>query len=302
MRTRDTVLALAAGALGMVCVGGSVAVSGELADAPLLTSQALRYAVAVALLVVAVRARGHRIARPRGREWLWLAGVAATGLVLFNVALVHGSAHAEPAVLGVAVASVPVLLALIGTGRTGTVVLAAVVVSVGATLVQGGGRTDLAGLGWALVVLLCEAAFTLLAVPVLGRHGAWGVSVHTCWIAAAMLALGGVVVEGPAALTRLTGPHLAAIGYLALFVTAIAFVLWYHAVGVLGAGRAGLLTGVAPVAAALGGALLGAALPGPLAWTGIVLVGAGLALGMGAARSAGAATSLLPSAAMVSGR
>ena len=37
-----------------------------------------------------------------------------TGLVLFNVALVAGSRHAEPAVLGVAVACVPPVLAVIG--------------------------------------------------------------------------------------------------------------------------------------------------------------------------------------------
>ncbi len=52
--------------------------------------------------------------RPRGAEWLWLAGVVADRLVVFNVALVRGAAHAEPAVLGVAVACVPVLLAVVG--------------------------------------------------------------------------------------------------------------------------------------------------------------------------------------------
>jgi hypothetical protein len=34
-------------------------------------------------------------------------------------------------------------------------------------------------MAWAVVVFGCEAAFTLLAIPVLGRHGPWGVSVHT---------------------------------------------------------------------------------------------------------------------------
>ena len=64
-------------------------------------------------------------------------------------------------------------------------------VSAGAVLVQGGGRTDAAGLGWALLVLLTEVGFTLLAVPVLGRLGPWAVSLHTAWIAAvALLALG----------------------------------------------------------------------------------------------------------------
>ena len=39
--------------------------------------------------------------------------VSASGLLLFNVALVHGARHAEPAVLGVAVACVPVVLAAV---------------------------------------------------------------------------------------------------------------------------------------------------------------------------------------------
>ena len=38
---------------------------------------------------------------------------------------------------------------------------------------------------------------------------------------------------------------------LAIGVTAVAFILWYSCVAALGAGRAGLLTGIAPVAAAM---------------------------------------------------
>lgn len=268
------------GALGMCFVGGSVAVSGLLRDAPMLTTQAIRYAAASVILLVAARATGRVLVRPRGREWLWLGGVAGSGLVLFNIALVQGSAHAEPAVLGVAVAGVPVLLALGGTVDRRMVLAGAVVVSAGAILVEGGGRTDGQGLLWALLVLACEVGFTLLAVPVLGRHGPWGVSVHTCWIAAVGLGIAGVVTEGPAAATSLRPEHLLAMAYLAVGVTAVAFVLWYTAVGRLGAGRAGLLTGVAPVAAALVGAALGAPLPGPRVWLGLALVGIGLAVGM----------------------
>ena len=44
---------------------------------------------------------------------------------------------------------------------------AALVVTGGAGLVQGLGRTDAIGVAWAVVVFGCEAAFTLLAIPVL---------------------------------------------------------------------------------------------------------------------------------------
>src|SRR6185312_6497134 len=92
------------------------------------------------------------------------------------------------------------------------------------------------GVAWAVAVFGCEAAFTLLAIPVLGRHGPWGVSVHATWLATVMFA-------------------------------------------VLGASRAGLLTGIAPVAAAVSGVLLGGPAPRPLVWAGIAVVAVGLALG-----------------------
>jgi drug/metabolite transporter (DMT)-like permease len=278
------------GAGAMVCVGGSVAVSAVLAGAPVFTAEALRYAVACLILLALARLTGRRLVMPRGAEWLWLSGVAATGLVLFNVALVAGSRHAEPAVLGVAVACVPSLLAVIGPLLEGSRprpagVAAALVVTCGAALVQGVGRTDAVGVAWAAVVFGCEAAFTLLALPVLGRHGAWGVSVHTTWIAAVIFATIGLVHEGPGAAARLGTEDWLAIGYLAVAVTAVAFVLWYSSVARLGASRAGLLTGIAPVAAATTGVLLGHPAPRPLVWAGIAVVTAGLALGLrGAAR------------------
>ncbi len=276
---------VAAGGTAMVFVGGSVAVSGHLADAPLLTVQALRYAVACLLLVLYARGRGMPLRRPRGAEWLWLLGVTGTGLLLFNVALVRGAAHAEPAVLGVAVACVPILLALCGPlpegrGPAPRVLAAAVVVTAGAALVQGLGRTDGVGLLWAAVTFACEAAFTLLAVPVLGRHGPLGVSAHATWLAAVGFGLSGLVTEGPGAVTRITAGDLLAGAYLAVGVTAVAFLLWYTCVARLGAGTAGLLTGVAPISAALTGVVLGGPAPGLLVWLGIATVAGGLGLGL----------------------
>jgi drug/metabolite transporter (DMT)-like permease len=279
------ILPFAAGATGMAFVGGSVAVSGVLAGAPLFTVQAGRYALACLLLLAFARLTRIRLLRPRGTEWLWLLGIVAAGLVVFNVALVQGARHAEPAVLGVAVASVPPLLAALGPvlegrGPSRAVLAAAVVVTAGAVLVQGLGRADGTGLAWAVVTFACEAAFTLLAVPLLGRHGPVGVSVHTTGLAAAVLAVLGAWHEGPAAITRLDGPDLLAGAYLAVAVTAVAFVLWYGCVARIGAGRAGLLTGIAPVSAAATGVALGGPAPRPLVWVGIAVVAAGLALGL----------------------
>ena len=268
----------------MVCVGGSVAVSAVLRTAPVYTAEGVRYGIACLILVALSRLTGHRLVWPRRSEWLWLSGIAVTGLVVFNLALVEGSRHAEPAVLGVAVACVPAVLALAGPLLEGSrpravAVAAALVVTAGAGLVQGLGRTDAIGVAWAVAVFGCEAAFTLLAIPVLGRHGPWGVSVHATWLATVMFAGLGLVHEGPAAVTKLTRADWFAVGYLAVAVTAAAFVLWYSSVRRLGASRAGLLTGIAPVAAAVSGVLLGGPAPRPLVWAGIAVVAAGLAFG-----------------------
>ena len=269
----------------MTCVGSSVAVSQTLTAAPLFTVQALRYALAAVLLLVLARMSGRRVPWPRGSEWAWLGGVVGTGLVLFNVAIVRGVAHAEPAVIAVAVAAVPLVLAVAGPLATGArpaagVVVGAGVVSAGAALVAGAGRTDLAGVGWAAVVLACEVAFTLLAVPVLRRLGPWGVSLHAVWLAAVALAVLGVVIEGPAAVTTLDAGAVLAAVHLAVVVTALAFLLWYTAVARLGADRAGPFTGVAPVAAAAGGVLLGGPAPALPVWAGIALVAGGIAVAL----------------------
>jgi drug/metabolite transporter (DMT)-like permease len=276
---------VASGTVAMAGVGGSVAVSGVLANAPFYTAEAVRYAVACAILAGLARLAGRPVRRPRGTEWLWLSGIAATGLVIFNVALVEGSHHAEPAVLGVAVACVPAVLAVLGpvlegTRPRGQAIVAALIVTGGAVLVQGAGRADAIGLVCAAVVFVCEAMFTLLAIPVLRRHGPWGVSAHTTWLAAVMFTILGLTREGPGALARLDVHDWLATGYLAVVVTAVAFVMWYSCVGRIGAGRAGLLTGVAPVAAAVSGVLLGHPAPRPLVWAGIAVVMAGLAFGL----------------------
>jgi drug/metabolite transporter (DMT)-like permease len=276
---------LAAGVSAMSLVGGSVAVSHVLIAAPLFTAQAFRYAAAAVLLFIMARRARIPILRPRGREWLWLSGIAATGLVLFNVAIVRGAAHAEPAVIAVAVACVPIVLGVIGPllqrqAPRRRIIVAALVVTAGSALVEGAGATDAVGIVWAVVTLICECAFTLLAVPVLRRHGAWGVSLHSVWIGTVMLIVAGALTEGAGAAARLTAADWTAVAYLAVMVTAVAFVLWYSAVASLGPGPAGLLAGVAPVTAAAFGVVTGSRAPGPFVWTGMLLVICGLAAGL----------------------
>jgi drug/metabolite transporter (DMT)-like permease len=73
--------------------------------------------------------------------------------------------------------------------------------------------------------------------------------------------MGAVIFAVLGLVTELRADDWYAMGYLAVMVTAFAFVLWYSTVAAIGAGQAGLLTGIAPVSAALTGILAGATRP-----------------------------------------
>jgi drug/metabolite transporter (DMT)-like permease len=271
---------LAAGALALV---GSLVAAADLVEGyPLASGQALRYAAAG--LVLLVIAKG-RLPRLDAREALAMVALAATGLVLFNLFVIEGVRETDPATVGVIVGCVPVVLAFAGPllekrPLSGRVILAAVVVAVGAAGVQwaGGGITT-AGLALALGALACEAAFSLLAVPHLTRLGPLAVSTYACLFATPMLALWSLVAEGP----RVPIPDAeqgAALAYMALGVTVLGFLAWYSAVHLMGVERAGLFSGVLPVSALAFSALLGVAEITPTRLAAVAVVAAGVTLGV----------------------
>ena len=281
---RPTWLYAAGAAAGMAIVGSSFAVLDTLRDYPQAGGQAVRYAVG-ALLLLAIG--GRRLPRVTVRQAGRLILLAASGLAAFNLLVMAAEESMDPGSVGVIVATVPVLLALAGPLQDGRrperrVVGAAVVVAAGAAAVQGlGGEVTAAGLAAALGALACEAAFSLLAAPLLAPLGAVAVSAWAALLAVPMLLATGLVIDGPSGLLRApTAEEALGLLWLAVAVTAVAFVLWYSAVQALGVERAGLLTGVLPVSALVVAALLGTAdlTPGRLA--GAVLVGAGIAVGL----------------------
>ena len=277
----------AGGVLAMSIVGGSFAVSGLLVDAPLAPAQAGRYLVGAALLLLWARCRRIPVRRPTRREAGRLVLLAAVGLVGFNICVLLALEHAEPAALGVVVGTSPLLLAVLPPVLAGRrpqplLVIAAIVVLAGVALVQGSGATDLAGLLFSAGALAGEVGFTLLAVPLLPTLGAVAVSAYSCLLAAVQFALVApllAAVTGTPVVRLPTAAELAALVFLAVAVTAVAFVVWYTAVGRLGSERAGLLIGVMPVAALIAGLPLGIGAT-PAAAAGVVLVGVGVACGL----------------------
>jgi drug/metabolite transporter (DMT)-like permease len=277
--TTGYVLAAAA----MTALGSSVAASTLLVDYPVFTGQAIRYGLAAVILVAIARGR---LLRPSLPELVPLAALAALGLAGFNVLLIAALREADPAVVGVVIGAVPVVLAVIGPLVSGErmsqrVVGAAVIVTVGVAGVQWGEpRFSALGLLFALGALACEAAFSLLAVPLLGRLRPIGVATYASALAVPMLLVTAAVADGGGALVV---PHLdegAALAYLAVIVTAAAFVAWYSAIDRVGAARAGLFAGLVPIAALATSAAIGLTLITPLRLAGALVVCGGVILGV----------------------
>jgi drug/metabolite transporter (DMT)-like permease len=283
-RRLGTLAASLAATGAMAAVGSSFAALDGLHRYPVAGGQALRYTAGAALL--AGLARG-RLGRPTRRELARLALLAATGLVAFNLLVLAAEASMDPGSVGVVVATVPVLLALAGPLQAGRrpdrrLVGAAAIVAAGAVAVQGlGGDVTAAGLAAALGALACEAAFSLLAAPLLATLGPVTVSAWAAGLAVPMLVVVGLVGDGPADMLAVpTAGEALRLGWLAVVVTATAFVLWYSAVRSLGVERAGLFSGALPVSALLCAAALGESALTPARLAGVLAVAAGIAAGL----------------------
>jgi drug/metabolite transporter (DMT)-like permease len=292
---------VAQAALAMVSLGTLAAVAAVITHYPVYGGQAVRYTMATAFLLGVARWRGHRraagprigepaalLVRPTLREGLLFAVLAATGLAGFNICVIEGTHYTSPATIGTVIGSAPIVFALIGPlmdRRRPTVrlVSAALIVTIGAGLTSGlcGGRP--LGLVLAVGALVAQVAFSLLAVPLLPKFGPILVSAYSSAAAAVILFALGLAVDGTGVLRRPTVDEAASIVYLATFVTLTAFILWYDAISLIGADLAGLFSGLTPVSALATTAFLGVRAVRPAELAGSLLVGAGVALGMGGA-------------------
>lgn len=244
-------LGVAAGATAATIVGASVPITGMLDGYPVLTGQAMRYALGAAVLLLVAR----RLPMPSWRDIPPLLGVVASGMLGFNALLIAAQRYAEPGFVAAVMGASPIALALLARKRSVPAVIGAVVVAAGVVVLSGGGAWHGPGLVLALLTMAGEVCFTLFAVGVVRRLGVLGVATWTCLLAAAIGAVLGTFVEG----WRVPDARQSfALVVLAVLVTALAFGLWYFSVNRLGSDRAGVLIGLMPVSGLVASVLLGA--------------------------------------------
>jgi drug/metabolite transporter (DMT)-like permease len=292
---------LAAGSA--LLVGGSVAASSLLDGYPVLGGQAVRYLAAGILLAAWARLRRKPLPRPAGREWAWLAALAAIGLAGCSALMIQATRVADPASVGVIIGAAPLVIivaAAITAGRRPTrrVLLAAAVVTAGSAAAQLGGAAagptwSPAGLLWSAGALGGVVGSSLLAAPLLPRLGALAVTIYSGGMAGILLLATAAVTHfaaGPPILRTPTATQLAALAYLTIAITALVFVAWYGAMERLGVDRTGLFNGLIPVTSLAAVTLTGTGTITPPRLLGALAVLAGVLIGLSRARQVPAGT------------
>lgn len=193
------------------------------------------------------------------REWRLVLAMGATGLASFHTLtyLALQSTTATNALLVLSLAPITILLsaALCGMERlTGRRIAGAVISIAGAAVLISRGRLeDLLTTGintgdlWMLLGIVIWAAYSLL----LRRRPADlppAVAMTGSAIAAVALMLPlWLVTAPPLTEALLSAPMLLSIGYIAVFASAIAFLLWIYGVARLGPSRAGQFVHLMPI-------------------------------------------------------
>jgi drug/metabolite transporter (DMT)-like permease len=276
---------VALGASAAVIVGGSVPVTGLLAGYPVLSGQAIRYAIGAVALYGWLRGSGRRLPMPGWRDVVGLAGMVALGMLGFNAAVLAAQRYAEPGFVAAMIGGTPLFLALLVPalrGRRPTVwaLVGAVAVVAGVVVLSGGGSWRGPGLVLSVAALAGEVMFTVSGAGVTRRLGVVEASTWASAAAAVVGAAASCTLDGRQAWPLPSGTQVVALVVLGVLVTAVAFGAWYTCVTALGADRAGVLIGLMPVAGLAVSVTLGAQTLTVTAIVGAAIVGAGCATGL----------------------
>jgi drug/metabolite transporter (DMT)-like permease len=272
----------------LLLIGSAAPVAALVREIPVLVGQGLRYAAAAMVMIIALGLTGRlRSLVPRVGDLARIGLLGLVGIAGFTVCYVTATFHADPALVGSALAATPVLLAVIGPLQerrrpAPLVVVGAAVVAAGTLLAAGGGSTTALGLVLTLGALAGEVAFTLFAVKLIERYGPIATTLYAAIAGGAVLLLAGLIIDGPRSfmIADADRGELAALAYLAIMVSIGANLAWFTALPRIGPDRAGLFYAFVPVGALLAGLVLGISTPTGIELAGIAVMIVGLLTGL----------------------
>ena len=247
-------------ALAMTTVGSTVVASRIIvAELPPFTAAALRFAIALPIFLVLMRARGERPPRLDLHDGVLLVLQSLCGSVGYSVLMMAGMRSTSASTAGVILGAMPAVAALVGVlvlrerpGRrlVAAITMACLGIGVAATCSSAPSTGhDGSAVGNLLVLgaVACEAIFLLLNKRLRRSVSPMAQSTLMC-------ALGLAMTVVPAGFERAWGGSVgpAAMGgvlYYALVPTVGGYLLWYAGTARVNAGVAALYTAVMPVSA-----------------------------------------------------
>lgn len=240
--------------LAMATVGTTVIASKLIANViPPFTATALRFALALPILILLMAARGARPPSLPRRVWVFLALQAAAGSAGYTVLLISGLSFLPASDAGVVIGTLPAVAALFAILILGerpqirTVLsIACATTGVMAVAWQGAGPGSMIGIALILGAVMCESVFILMQKRM-------GTPLAPLQQATVMTGLG-LVLTLPFALAEAPDlsfqlPALAAVVWYAVVPTVGGFLLWYAGAARVPGSEAAVFTAVAPVTA-----------------------------------------------------
>jgi drug/metabolite transporter (DMT)-like permease len=281
----------------MATVGSTPVASRMIAGGlPPFAATALRFAVALPILLGLARVFGGPPPRLGRRDLLLLAGQAALGSVGYTVLMIAGVSLTAAADAGVVAGTLPAAVGLLAAlllgermdrRRIAAIALATAgvaTVTLDGRAAGGGGWEAAAGNALVLGAVVCEGLFLLLQKRLRAPVG----PLH---LATAMSGFGLLIALGPAAaeiavlgVPDTTPAALAGVVWYALVPTVGGFVLWYAGAARTTGADAALATAVMPVTAVLLAALVLAEPVGAAQLVGMACVVAAVVAGTSGAR------------------
>lgn len=274
--------------LAMVLVGSSV-VAGKIMvnELPVFLASALRFILALAILIPLIWIREGGLPRISRRSWCMLAMQSLCGSFLFTVFLLYGLTYTGPSSAGIITSTTPACMGIIawvflrdkpslaaGVG----IVLSVVGVSV-INLVESGsgvsGSNPMLGNMLILGAVVFESLFLLMRKTVPEPLSPLAVSTIISLFGLAWFLPMGIVESASTDMAAISVSGWLTVAYYGVFVTVLAYLFWFAGITQVPASTAGVFTAVMPVSAlALSAFILSEPLGWPqLAGCGCVLAG-----------------------------
>lgn len=261
--------------LAMVLVGSSVVAGKIMVDElPVFLASALRFVLALAILIPLVRLREGGLPRISRRSWLMMALQSLCGSFLFTVFLLYGLTLTGPASAGIITSTTPACMGLIAwlflgdrpSWRVGLGIGLSVAGLAVINFVRGGnamGINPVAGNLLVLGAVVFESLFLLIRKTVPEPLSPLAVSVIISFFGLLWFLPMGIVeaLRTDFAVITLTGWLV--VLYYGAFVTVLAYLFWFAGITRVSPSTAGVFTAVMPVSAlALSALVLG----DPIGW------------------------------------